>query len=171
MTASDLVRSSRDGDQFHYHWAARQCLELLPGATDLVAVTIEAPSPDEADRDEINAGEELIDVGLYFGAEDRAKALRIRYIQLKHSTRRSLEPWTASGLEKTIKGFAKRYGELLARFSAEDISRRFRFEFTTNRPIDSEVSEAIVGLNRLKQVRKTIGRRLPSCAKTVLVRG
>jgi hypothetical protein len=26
------------------------------------------------------------------------------------------------------------------------------------------------GLNRLKKVRKTIGRRLPSCAKTVLVR-
>ena len=33
MTSTDLVRSSRDGDQFHYHWAARQCLKLLhPGS-------------------------------------------------------------------------------------------------------------------------------------------
>jgi DNA-binding NarL/FixJ family response regulator len=23
MTSTDLVRSSRDGDQFHYYWAAR----------------------------------------------------------------------------------------------------------------------------------------------------
>jgi hypothetical protein len=29
MTSADLVRSSRDGDQFHYYWAARQCLKLL----------------------------------------------------------------------------------------------------------------------------------------------
>lgn len=146
MTAQDLVRPSRDGDQFHYHWAARQCLELLPGGTDLVAVTIEGASTEEAERDAIGAGEELIDVGLYFGAEGRADARLVRYVQLKHSTRRALEAWTASGLERTIKGFAKRYAELIRRFPVDDVERRFRFEFTTNRPIDSKVKRAIADL-------------------------
>lgn len=39
---ADLVRFSRDGDQFHYSWAARRCLKLL--SSDLLAVTIEAAS-------------------------------------------------------------------------------------------------------------------------------
>ena len=42
-------------------------------------------------------------------------------VQLKHSTRRTLEGWTASGLEKTIKGFANRYAKLLERFPADDV--------------------------------------------------
>src|SRR5687767_12284270 len=146
MARPDLVRSSRDGDQFHYHWAARQCLELLPGGTDLVAVTIEGASADEAGDEAIGAGEELIDVGLYFGSEGRSEARLIRYVQLKHSTRRALEAWTASGLEKTINGFAESYAELLRRFPVDDVERRFRFEFTTNRPIDSKVKEAIADL-------------------------
>ena len=146
MGVQDLVRSSRDGDQFHYLWAARQCLKLLPGNTDLVAVTIEGATAAEAIKDEIDAGEELIDVGLYFGAEERDGARLVRYVQLKHSTRRSVEPWTDSGLKKTIKGFAERYGNFAELYPADDIAERFRFEFTTNRPIDAKVKEAISDL-------------------------
>jgi len=146
MAGRDSVRPSRDGDQFHYQWAARQCLNLLPGQGDLVAVTVEGSSADEAKGDEINAGDELIDVGLYFSAENRDDARLVRYIQLKHSTRRASESWTASGLEKTIKGFAERYAELLERYSTEDVAQRFRFEFTTNRPINQKVKEALVDL-------------------------
>ena len=58
MAGEDLVRPSRDGDQFHYLWAARQCLQLLPGASDLVAVTVEGPSAREAEGDDIEDGEE-----------------------------------------------------------------------------------------------------------------
>jgi hypothetical protein len=141
MNPLGSVRASRDGDQFHYHWAARQCLKLLPGTSDLVAVTIEGPSTEEGEDSHIEHGEELIDVGLYFGNESRDKATLIRYIQLKHSTLRSNEPWTASGLEKTIKGFAERYKGLRDQFSAEDVADRFRFEFTTNRPIDSKLQD------------------------------
>ena len=56
MAGKDLVRPSRDGDQFHYQWAARHCLKLLPGENDLVAVTIEGPSIDETDKNDIKAG-------------------------------------------------------------------------------------------------------------------
>jgi len=146
MAEKDLVRPSRDGDQFHYLWAARQCLELLPGGGDLVAVTIEGASKAESQSEEIEAGEELIDVGLYYGAEGRHTARLVRYIQLKHSTRHASEAWTASGLKKTIKGFAARYKKLCEQYSAADIAKRFRFEFTTNRPIDSKVQAALEDL-------------------------
>ena len=122
MNPPGSVRASRDGDQFHYHWAARQCLKLLPGTSDLVAVTIEGPSTEEAEDGHIEHGEELIDVGLYYGNESRDQARLIRYIQLKHSTLRSNEPWRASGLKKTIQGFAERYKGLRGQFSAEDLA-------------------------------------------------
>lgn len=96
---------------------------------------------EEAENSHIEHGEELIDVGLYFGNESRDDARLIRYIQLKHSTLRSNEPWTASGLEKTIQGFAERYKGLRDQFSAEDVAHRFRFEFTTNRPINSKLQD------------------------------
>ncbi len=144
--ARPSARPSRDGDQFHYHWAARHCLKLLPGTTDLVAVTIEGPSAQEAEE-EIEVGGELIDVGLYFGAEGLDNARRVRYIQLKHSTRQTLKTWTVSGLERTIRGFARRYSELLRRFSADDVALRFYFDLTTNRPIDSKVVEALEDLS------------------------
>ncbi len=155
MPGPDLVRPSRDGDQFHYHWAARRCLELLPRVSDLVAVTIEGSSSLEESQATqgtlgeatagraVETGEELIDVGLYFGGENRQTASRIRYIQLKHSTRHADEPWTASGLEKTLRGFSQRYAELANETEAEDVAQRFRFEFTTNRPIAAEVMEAL----------------------------
>lgn len=146
MSGQELVRPSRDGDQFHYHWAARQCLKLLPGQTELVAITIEGASAEEDKSDEIEAGEELIDVGLYFGAESLHQARLIRYIQLKHSTRAANEPWTASGLKKTIKGFAERYVQLVERFNDADVRQRFRFEFITNRPIETKVWETLADL-------------------------
>ncbi|MDE0567344.1 hypothetical protein ON072_12400, partial [Shewanella sp. K8] len=146
-SSTDLVRASRDGDQFHYLWAARQCLKLLPGAEGLTAITIEGASKIESDSGSVTEGEEIIDVGFYFGSEDLQKAQRIRYVQLKHSTTASNEPWTASGLKKTIQGFAKRYLKLLERFSEENVAERFRFEFTTNRPIDQKVIEALSDLS------------------------
>ncbi|HET6230471.1 MAG TPA: NACHT domain-containing protein [Longimicrobiaceae bacterium] len=106
-------------------------------------MTIEGATTAEAMEDPVDAGEELIDVGLYFGAEARDDARLIRYIQLKHSTRKSLEPWTASGLKGTIKGFAERFAELLQCYPAHDVAERFRFEFTTNRPIDAQVRETL----------------------------
>lgn len=152
MANNDLVRPSRDGDQFHYHWAARQCLALLPGTSDLVAVTIEGPSASEAEGS-AEAGDELIDVGLYYGSEVLEHARCVRYIQLKHSTRHVYAAWTPSGLAKTIRGFAKRYASLLERHSAEEIKGKVRFEFTTNRPINLKLHEALEDLASVADAR------------------
>lgn len=141
-TDSDLVRASRDGDQFHYHWAARHCLSLLPGVSDLVAISIEGASAAE-DLGSTNEGDELIDVGFYFGSERLRDARLVRYVQLKHSTKRTHEPWTASGLEKTLQGFSARFAKLREEFTWDELKDTLQFTFTTNRPIDEKVIETL----------------------------
>lgn len=144
MAKTDLVRFSRDGDQFHYLWAARRCLQLLSLQTDLVAITVEGPSPEEgAGNPAASAGEEVIDLAEYFGSEAIERARLVRYMQLKHSTRHADEPWTASGLENTIEGFAKRYQDLLKTHSADALSAKLQFWFVTNRPIAANIVEAV----------------------------
>lgn len=70
MSKTNLVRWSRDGDQFHYLWAARRCLRLLSVQDDLVAISIEGPSPGElAGAPVVDAGEEVIDIAEYLGSE------------------------------------------------------------------------------------------------------
>jgi hypothetical protein len=49
----------------------------------------------------VEAGEELIDIAKYFGDEEIKQACLVRYMQLKHSTMRMNDPWTASGLKNT----------------------------------------------------------------------
>src|SRR5713226_7277086 len=142
--STNLVRWSRDGDQFHYLWAARRCLRLLSAQDDLVAISIEGPSPGEfVSAPVVDAGEEVIDIAEYFGSEDISKARLVRYIQLKHSTLHATEPWTASGLEKTVKGFAKRYQELLQTFSVDVLASKLEFSFVTNRPIGTDFTDAV----------------------------
>lgn len=40
MAKQGSVGPSRSGDQFHYQWAARQCLGLLARQNGLVAVAV-----------------------------------------------------------------------------------------------------------------------------------
>jgi len=145
MANHELVRPSRDGDQFHYHWAARHSLALLPGLGDLVAVSIEGASTSEGSAS-VEEGDELIDVALYYGSEALEDARSVHYVQLKHSTRHAQEPWTASGLKKTLRGFAKRFSCLLQQIPALIIKEKIRFKFTTNRPIEHKIQEALEDL-------------------------
>jgi hypothetical protein len=145
MSLTGIVRASRDGDQFHYLWAARRCLQLLSANTDLIAISIEgASSQERADESPVIEGEEVIDVAEYFGSEELKSARLVRYMQLKHSTRHATEPWTASGLEKTIRGFAKRYKKLLQTSAADELAAKLEFWFVTNRPIGTDFAEAVV---------------------------
>jgi hypothetical protein len=144
MSYSTLVRASRDGDQFHYLWAARRCLHLLSPTSGLLAVTIEGASPSEGQNGgSLEEGEELIDVAEYYGSEEFAHATAIRYIQLKHSTLRTTDPWTWSGLEKTLRGFADRYKAIQQRPGAEVALSKLTFWFISNRPIGSDELETI----------------------------
>ncbi len=91
------------------------------------------------------SGEEVIDIVEYYGDEDLSRARLVRYMQLKHSTRRTSVPWTASELKKTLTGFAARYRDLLQTFNQDDVADRFEFWFVTNRPISQAFLEAVSG--------------------------
>ena len=80
MANNNSVRFSRDGDQFHYLWAARRCLRLLSPESDLVAISIEDASPSENGSDRtFSGGEEIIDVAEYEGSERFEDASSVRY--------------------------------------------------------------------------------------------
>lgn len=144
MSDSELVRSSRDGDQFHYLWAAQRCLGLLSLSSDLVAVSIEGASSQEGGGGQtIEAGEEVIDVGEYYGSQEFASARLLKYMQLKHSTKHALEEWTISGLKKTLSGFAKRCVALKKERAGLSLIGWLELYFVTNRPISRDVLETI----------------------------
>lgn len=157
MSYSDTVRYTRDGDQFHYYWAARQCLQLLPATSALVAVSIEGASEKETGGQKVEQGEEVIDVGLYFGHQEIAQATLVEYFQLKHSTKNPHEPWTVSGLKDTIAGFSKRYAKFCEIHPPELVREKVRFTFLTNRAVAAEVVQAIDDL---------ANNRTPSDAET-----
>lgn len=144
MSYSMLVRASRDGDQFHYLWAARRALQLLKQESGLVAITIEGVSTSELDTaGAVEEGEELIDIAEYFGSTVVEKATLIRYMQLKHSTLRVDQVWQPSGLRKTIEGFAKRYRALRLKLPNEELHDKLELWFVTNRTISTDFVEAI----------------------------
>lgn len=108
------------------------------------AITIEGPSLSETDTEEhVTAGEEVIDVGEYYGSESLEEATLIRYIQVKHSTVKIDTAWTPSELEKTFRGFAERYKALQQRFRTVDLDSKLELWFVSNRPISTEFLEAI----------------------------
>jgi hypothetical protein len=94
VSSTDLVRSSRDGDQFHYYWAARQGLKLLLHGSGLSAVSIEGSSPDDPmsaggqGSDDDPTGEYVVDIAKYYGDAAPDAPDKIVYRQLKHSTAR-----------------------------------------------------------------------------------
>ncbi|WP_406136029.1 hypothetical protein [Streptomyces sp. NBC_01089] len=138
MPDTDLLRASRDGDQFHYHWAARQALKLLLPGADLTAIAIEGVSHDDTEgRD----GEDVIDIAEYYGATGLREANRVVYRQLKHSTTRATEEWTVSGLAGTVSGFAEKFRRI--RLESPELEQKVTFEFLSNRPVRDAVLRAI----------------------------
>lgn len=142
MSKNLQVRASRDGDQFHYLWAARRCLQLLAPTSGVVAITIEGSSPEELSQSApIGEGEEKIDVAEYHASEDLRQATLVRYMQLKHSTLRSSEPWIPSELHETLNGFAERYLALRTRLGPVAGSK-IEFWFISNRKVAPSLIEA-----------------------------
>jgi hypothetical protein len=154
MSSSVLVRTSRDGDRFHYLWAARRCLRLLPFGSNLVAITIEGASPVEGlgATEQVQAGEEVIDVGEYYGSEQLATASLVRYVQLKHSTLRADQYWTPSELEDTLRKFAERYQEV-ERVHGAGTAGKLEFRFVSNRRVGIDLRETIADAANQAQPR------------------
>lgn len=142
MGNTELVRPSRDGDQFHYLWASRKALLLLHPMSGLDTLTIEGPSKFEF-LEEIEDSEEIIDVGEYYGSYDFLKAKKVIYSQLKHSTVNESKPFNPSGIEKTLQGFAQRYSALIIKASKEEVLKKLEFHFISNRSINADFYKTI----------------------------
>jgi hypothetical protein len=69
METAEYVRPSRDGDQFHYVWAARRALRLPDPLGRLVMVSVESTSSKDTTS---GSGEEVIDLAEYHGTDDVA---------------------------------------------------------------------------------------------------
>ncbi|WOE31762.1 MULTISPECIES: hypothetical protein [unclassified Acinetobacter] len=154
MGNADLVRASRDGDQFHYLWAARKALLLLNPLSGLHTLTIEGPSKTEF-NEEVEEGEEIVDVGEYYTSNHFSNASKIIYTQLKHSTLHAQTPFEPSKLRNTIEGFSKRYRSLIDKESKDEVLKKVEFHFVSNRPINDEFYKSIIELKESGQVTKT----------------
>jgi hypothetical protein len=127
----------------------------------------------------VEEGEEVIDVAEYYGSEELAQTTAIRYIQLKHSTLRTTDPWTWSGLEKTLRGFAKRYEAFRQRSDAAAFVGKLEFSFQSNRPIGTNETDTLEdiangaparhagGLAKLEEFSSLSGAELAAFCKLV----
>jgi len=140
LTNLDSTRESRDGDQFHYFWAARQCLTLLDFTSDLVAVAIEGPAPHDPTAGLRTSSAHEIDVAEYYGGTSVSDATRIKYRQLKHSTARRDVPWGPIGLKSSISRFAALYKAAVSAGAGPD---KYGYQFVSNRPVSESVRLAL----------------------------
>ena len=99
------ARESNAGDDFHVLWAARRALSLLDPSTELKGITVEGPEPNESYNVDPTGDLLLgIDLAEYYGDVTLEGADQVVYSQLKYSTRRSTERWTAARLCRGKKG-------------------------------------------------------------------
>ncbi|GAB6921147.1 hypothetical protein JCM9803A_15970 [Rhodococcus erythropolis] len=135
-TGTERVRASRDGDRFHYTWAAARLLKLLSPATDLRQVSIEGlgSAPSEAEPD----GAEVIDLVEFYGQSgEDFTSLEVR--QFKHSTLHPNENVTLGEVRKILSKFAQLDDTLRMQYPQATI----RFSIVTNKPISSDAVNAV----------------------------
>lgn len=143
---------SNAGDDFHLLWAARKALELLDPNGTLKALSIEGPAPEDAiiDRD----GDQLlgIDLAEYYEGEDFNSSSQVIYSQLKYSTRRAQDSWTASQLcqgkkrgtaGSIVHRLAQVFAAHLKKFDRDTVLSRLRLKLVSNRPISNAFAKAL----------------------------
>lgn len=138
-TGTQRVRASRDGDRFHYTWAAARLLKLLSPASDLQQVSIEGlgstPSEEEPD------GAEVIDLVEFYGRPGEGfTSLEVR--QFKHSTLRPDENVTFGEVREILIKFAQLDDTLRMQYPHATI----HFSIVTNKPISSDAVKAVCDL-------------------------
>ena len=135
-SATGRVRASRDGDRFHYTWAASRALQLLSPASNLRLLSIEGlgslPTDEEPD------GAEVIDLVEFYGlpGED-INSLDVR--QFKHSTLHAHDHLALGEVGKNLEKFAQLDAALRMQYPQATI----RFSIVTNKPIDPAATEAV----------------------------
>ena len=136
----NLVRYSRAGDEFHYRWAARRCLNMIRPGSPVTEIIIEGSKESKA------KGEYVIDVSEYSKTEDAGNS--VIYFQLKHTTKRTKKKTTFSELKNTLVEFGKRFHELSTGNRNTNSAQAFRFEIITNRPISTSIKNLVEAIRK-----------------------
>ena len=144
---------SNAGDDFHILWAARKALTLIAPKTNLKALAVEGPGKDEAEEVDRSGGKLLsIDVAEYYGSGKFAECEKVIFSQLKYSTRRSTETWTASricqGKKSGSKGsIIERLADTLSayvkKYAIDNVRGRLELKLVSNRPVAEKLSKAL----------------------------
>lgn len=135
-TGSERVRASRDGDRFHYTWAAARLLQLLSPASGLQQVSIEGLGSTRSDAEP--DGSEVIDLVEFYGLpEGDFASLEVR--QFKHSTLHPDANLTLGEVCSILNKFAQLDDSLRTRYPRATV----RFSIVTNKPIHPAAANAV----------------------------
>ena len=130
------VRASRDGDRFHYVWAACQLLKLLKPDSQLRQISIEGI--DLGDGHEEYEEDEVIDLVEYYGPSD-GSITSIDIQQLKYSTLHPEKNISPKEFGSILKKFLSLHEQLLRAYPDVD----FSFSIITNRGISPAVANVV----------------------------
>ena len=129
--SSRIVRASRDGDRFHYVWAASRLLHLLDPSTRLLQLTVEGTGATVGEAEP--KGSEVIDIIEFYGDQNGVVS-ELVVTQFKHSTLNSTTPLGIAEVGDIIAKFAlldNSSGDLRASHPGAEI----HFAIITNRPV------------------------------------
>lgn len=152
---SDLpgARESNAGDDFHFLWAVRSCLQMLAPDSRLSSIVIEGVSRDDRSsvaQDDLLLGADLTE---YYGGDDFTTASFVVVSQLKYSTRHPSKPWTASRLAthaakqtaviRRLADLAKAY---LKKHMPGEVEAKLSIRLVSNQPVSEELKQALAAV-------------------------
>jgi len=139
----DKVRASRDGHEFHEAWTARKATQLLWPDTDLTAIAVEGPSPEDQ-AGASAATVEVADLTFYYGRRPKFEdAARTTFAQFKYSIADQNKDFRASHANKTVRKFGETYRSFKRKYGAEAVENKLDFQLVTNQPISDSLLKAI----------------------------
>jgi hypothetical protein len=150
---------SNAGDDFHLLWASRRVLRMLAPASQLVAVSIEGPAPQEAVWIDPGGDQLLgIDTAEYYGDASFPVATCLIHSLLKYSTRHPGKKWTAARLAEgkdggkagsVIHRLSQVFHRYLQHYDRASVLSKLRVALVSNRPCDEALAAALVAAQRL----------------------
>ena len=169
---------SNAGDDFHLLWAARRALRLLDLNGWMKGVRVEGPNPKDAVVTESNDGDSLLGIDLteYFGGTDFRTADRVTYSQLKYSTRRADQDWTAAKLVEgknaakphnasVIHRLSQAYKAHLDTYGRDIALSKLSIQLISNRSCSAKLTEALAELQLVAKQNSDEIRFQDACAE------
>jgi hypothetical protein len=140
----DTVRASRDGHQYHEAWMARRALGLLLARDELCAIAAEGLSVED-EEETSDAAVEVADAAFYYGQQPSfEQSSRLEIAQFKYSVARADVPLRFFDARKSVQKFASTEKDFITKHGEQPTRQKLRYALITNRPIASDLVEALV---------------------------